>query len=57
MPSLKVSHDHEKTQNVTWCKEEGCYSLDLDYSIPDVKMEILIALSNHCEQEIQFEVA
>jgi len=51
----EVGHNHETTQNVTWCKGEGCYTLQLEYTVPDTKIEALITMSEHCEQEILFE--
>ena len=52
----KVGHNHETTQNVTWCKGEGCYTLELEYTVPDAKIDAIISMSEHCEQQILFQV-
>ena len=52
----QIGHDHEETQNVTWCKGDGCFSLKLEYSVPDNQISALIQSSDYCEQEIYFQV-
>ena len=56
LPPHQVGHDHESTENVTWCQGEGCFTLNLTYSVPLPQIEALIAMSENCEQEIKFEV-
>ena len=51
-----MGHRQEGAHNITWCKEEGCYSLDIEYNLPEEKIQAIIAMSDNCEQEIIFQV-
>merc|ERR1719481_439861 len=51
----EVGHSTEGTHNVTFCQQDGCYSLNISYHIPMNQVEALISLSEHCEQEIKFQ--
>jgi len=51
----EVGHDHMGAQNVTWCRDAGCFNLSLTYDVPMEQVQALIAMSDTCEQQITFE--
>merc|ERR1712098_60111 len=53
--ATEVGHRQEGAHNITWCKEEGCYTLDMEYNLPEEKIQAIIAMSEDCEQEIIFQ--
>ena len=53
---LQIGHDHLGVQNVTWCRGAGCFNLSLTYDVPMSQVQVLIAMSDTCEQQITFEV-
>jgi len=53
--ATEVGHRQEGAHNITWCKEEGCYSLDIEYNLPEETIQAIIAMSDNCEQEIIFQ--
>ena len=54
---LQIGDDHLGAQNVTWCRDAGCYNLSLTYDVPMRQVQALIAMSDTCEQQITFEVS
>ena len=54
---LQIGHDQLGSQNVTWCRDAGCFNLSLTYDVPMEQVQALIAMSDTCEQQITFEVS
>ena len=53
--TTRIDHDLEGEQQVSPCRERGCFVRAVNYAIPMKQLEAIILMSSHCEQYIRYD--
>ena len=53
--TTRINHELKGEQQVSPCRERGCFVRAVNYAIPMKQLEAIILMSSHCEQYIRYD--
>ena len=53
--TTRINHELKGEQQVSPCRERGCFVRAVNYAIPMKQVEAIILMSSHCEQYVRYD--